>query len=152
LGVGRKIVVSCVAALLGGCGGSSPRPPEQAAPKAGPTSVSLKLLDGGEAARLRACDVLTNYPTYDYGGFVRYDGRITPRPSGNWSLQVKLKRCVPNGYSESFMEIVDGRPDGTFSGMVPKLNPNEFYVQAQYRPAAGKLYLSRPEYFRVVRG
>ena len=92
----------------------------------------------------------TSYPTYRFGGFVRYVGSVTPAPPGSWSVKVKLKRCVPHGYSESFFEMVRGQPDGTFSSIVPKLNPNEFYVRAEYRPSAGQVFLSRPAYFRVV--
>jgi hypothetical protein len=138
---------------VAGCGGSSspsPTRPKPAKQTSAATAVSLRLLGGGPSERLRACDVLTDYPTYRFGGFVDYSGRVTPAPSGDWSLQVKLKRCVPNGYSESFFEIVKGRPDGTFAGIVPKLNPNEFYVRANYRPPGGKLVLSRPAYFRVI--
>ena len=94
--------------------------------------------------------MLTSYPTYSFGGFVHYAGKVTPPPSGAWSVKVKLKRCVPHGYSESFFEIVAGRGDGSFSGIVPKLNPNTFYVRAEYRPSPGRLLLSRPAYFRVV--
>lgn len=154
-----------VVVALAGCSGSSSSTKEKPqAQNTGSSSttetgaqstesptVTLSLLDGGAPKRLRACDVLTNYPTYSYGGFVRYEGKVTPAPSGSWSMQVKLKRCVPNGYSESFIDTVDGKSDGTFSGLVPKLNPNEFYVRADYRPSAGRLYSSRPAYFRVVR-
>jgi hypothetical protein len=99
--------------------------------------VSLGLLGGGPAVRLSACGFTERYRTYRFGGFVRYTGRVTPAPAGRWEVKVKLKRCIPHGYSETFFEIVRGRPDGSFAGMVPTLNPNAFYVRADYEGPAG---------------
>jgi hypothetical protein len=99
--------------------------------------VTLSLVGGGRPVRLRACGLTGSYRSYPFGGYVSYAGRVTPAPPGAWQVKVKLKRCIPHGFSETFFELVKGRPDGTFSGKVPKLNPNEFYVRADYERPAG---------------
>jgi hypothetical protein len=99
--------------------------------------VTLSLNGGGRPVRLKACGLTGPYRSYRFGGYVSYVGRVTPAPSGSWQVKVKLKRCIPHGFSETFFEWVKGRADGTFSGQVPKLNPNEFYVRADYERPGG---------------
>jgi hypothetical protein len=133
------LATCCV--LATGCssgGGSSVhRPARPPAPAAAASRVTLSLLGGGTPVRMRSCGFSARYRTYRFGGYVHYTGRVTPAPSGAWRVKVKLKRCIPHGYSETFFEWVRGRPDGTFTGIVPTLNPNTFYVRADYERPGG---------------
>jgi hypothetical protein len=154
--VGARATVPALIALAtaaAGCGSSTPRaataPPAQAGP-AGRPGVALSLLGGTPSGRITACGFTGDYRDYDLGGFVAYRGRVTPVPKGRWTVKVKMKRCTPHGFSETFYEIVRGRTDGTFSGKVPKINPNEFYVRADYTGARGVMR-SREAFFRTRR-
>jgi hypothetical protein len=113
---------------------SAPTAPASAA---GKPRVALALVGGSRPMRLTACALTGEYRSFGLGGFVPYRGRVTPSPAGSWSVKVKLKRCIPHGFSETFFEIVRGRRDGSFSGIVPKLNPNEFYIRADYSGPTG---------------
>ncbi|GAC1523114.1 MAG: hypothetical protein NVS2B6_08660 [Thermoleophilaceae bacterium] len=98
---------------------------------------------------MTACRMRGLYPTYKLGGFVAYRGVVNPPPPGAFTVKVKLKRCIPHGFSETFFEHVRGRPDGSFSGVVPKLNPNAYYVRADYE-GPGEISRSRLAYFRTT--
>lgn len=134
---GRRLAVLLTSLAIAGCSSSSAHHKPAPKPAAGQPGVSLSLEGGGKPERIEACGMTGSYKDYPLGGYVRYSGRVTPTPSGAWQVKVKLKRCTPRGFSETFFELVSGRSDGTFSGQVPKLNPNEFYVRADYRRPAG---------------
>jgi hypothetical protein len=136
----RPIVALAACALgLAGCSDAAAptRKPGPAPAVAASPRVTLSLLGGAPGPRLTACGLSARYRTYRFGGFVRYSGRVTPTPAAGWTVKVKLKRCIPHGYSETFFEIVRGRPDGSFGGLVPKLNPNTFYVRADFMHPRG---------------
>lgn len=161
LGSGRRpaatalLAAAALAAIAAGCGGSAAAPGRAAtAPAASPGArgapqVHLALAGGGAPVRLRSCGFDERYRTYRFGGYVHYAGRVSPAPAGSWSVKVKLKRCIPHGYSETFFEIVPGRSDGSFAGVVPTLNPNTFYVRADFKYAGGTAR-SPLAFFRTV--
>src|SRR5438067_12905049 len=58
------------------------------------TQVTLNLKGGFADHQRVACGDLHHYTYYHRRHRIKFDGRVSPAPSGSWDVKLKLKRCV----------------------------------------------------------
>jgi hypothetical protein len=88
-------------------------------PSLGSERVAFKL-HGGSNATLTACGLQHHDRVYPSGSSIVFSGAVTPVPSAQWKVKVKIKICQNGSYVDlSKFQVPVNNHTGSFSGSFP---------------------------------
>src|SRR3954453_1517004 len=96
---------------------------------AGGTNVSLNLKGGYANHQKVACGDLHHYTYYHKRHRIRFDGRVTPAPSGSWEVKLKLKKGVHGTFKTVHQHHYRGRRRGRFDGSFRRRRSGYYFAR-----------------------
>jgi len=94
--------------------------------------VTLNLKGGYKNHQEVACGDLHHYTYFHKGARIKFDGTVSPAPSGQWRVKLKLKRCSNGAFRTVYQHHFRGRQGGRFDGGFSRQQRGHYYARIYY--------------------